>query len=59
MASKQHIDAMYYLYRELKNLKISLANAEKRPGTIEADKRHIQEKIGIIEYLIDLALKHM
>lgn len=59
MASKQHTDAMYYLYKELKNHKISLANAENRPGTLEADIRNIKEKIEVIEYLIDIAMKHM
>lgn len=59
MATKQHTDAMYYLYKELKSLKISLANAEKRPGTLEADIKNIKEKIDVIEYLIDIAMKHM
>lgn len=59
MATKQHTDAMYYLFKELKSAKISLENAENRPGTIEADKRNIKEKIAVIEYLIDIAMKHM
>lgn len=59
MATKQHVDAMYYLYGELKSAKISLANAEKRPGVLEADIRNIKAKIDTLEYLIDLAIKNM
>ena len=59
MATKQHVDAMYYLFKELKSAKISLEHAENRPGTLEADIRNIKEKIEVIEYLIDMAMKHM
>lgn len=59
MATKQHVDAMYYLYGELKSAKISLAHAEKRPGTLEADLRNIKNKIETLEYLIDMAIKHI
>ena len=59
MATKQHVDAMYYLFKELKSAKISLEYAEKRPGTLEADIRNIKAKIDTLEYLIDMALKHM
>ena len=59
MATKQHVDAMYYLYGELKSAKISLAHAERRPGVLEAEIRNIKAKIETLEYLIDMALKHM
>lgn len=59
MATKQHVDAMYYLYGELKSAKISLAHAEKRPNVLEADIRNIKAKIDTLEYLIDLAIKYM
>lgn len=59
MATEQHVDAMYYLYGELKSAKISLANAEKRPGVLESEIRNIKTKIETLEYLIDMAIKHM
>lgn len=59
MATKQHVDAMYYLYGELKSAKIALAHAEKRPGALEAEIKNIKNKIETLEYLIDMAIKHM
>ncbi|MBR5786232.1 MAG: hypothetical protein IKY41_06035 [Clostridia bacterium] len=59
MATKQHVDAMYYLYGELKSAKISLAHAEKRPGVLESEIKNIKTKIETLEYLIDMAIKHM
>lgn len=59
MATKQHVDAMYYLFGELKSAKISLEHAERRPGTLEADIRNLKSKIATLEYLIDMAQKHM
>lgn len=46
-----------YLYKELKRLKISLANAEMRPNITTEELQNIENKIFIVDYLIGITLK--
>lgn len=45
------------LYRRQKRLKISLGNAERRPGVTQEELSNIQRKLDIIDYLIVLVNK--
>lgn len=49
--------ALTYLYKELKRLKISLANAEMRPNITTEELQNIENKIFIVDYLIGITLK--
>lgn len=49
--------ALTYLYKELKRLKISLANAEIRPNITTEELQNIENKIFIVDYLIGITLK--
>lgn len=49
--------ALTYLYKELKRLKISLANAEMRPNITAEELQNIENKIFIVDYLIGITLK--
>lgn len=51
------LDALAYLYKELKMHKIALANAEKRPNVPEEQIKNIEKKIAAVDYLIGLAQK--
>lgn len=49
--------SLTYLYKELKRLKISLANAEMRPNITTEELQNIENKIFIVDYLIGITQK--
>lgn len=51
------LDALTYLYKELKKFKITLANAEELPNVPEEQIKNIEKKIAAVDYLIGLAHK--
>lgn len=51
------LDALTYLYKELKFHKIALANAQKRPNVPEEQIKNIENKIATVDYLIGITLK--
>ena len=57
MSDSIKLDALAYLYKELKKFKISLANAEKHPNVPEEQIKNIEKKIAAVDYLIGLAQK--
>ena len=48
--------ALEYLYRELKRAKISLGQAENRPGVTIEELETLRNKILVLDYLTPLVL---
>lgn len=48
--------AQKYLYKELKRAKISLGQAENRPGVIQEELDNLKRKIAVLDWLTPFAL---
>ena len=59
MPDSIHLTALELLYRELKRLKISLSNAEKRANVTTDELDNIRSKIDAVDYLIGLVHKEL
>jgi hypothetical protein len=49
--------ALDYLYREMKKAKISLGQAEARPGVTSQELENLQNKIDVFDWLTTLVNK--
>lgn len=48
--------ALHYLYKQLKNAKISLGQAENRNNNME-ERMNLQSKIDILDWVIGVVIK--
>lgn len=49
--------ALYYLYKNQKNAKLSLARAEEKPRHRHEEISELENKLEVIDWLIGLAIK--
>lgn len=49
--------ALDYLYREMKKAKISLGQAETRPGVTSQELENLQNKVDVFDWLTTLVNK--
>lgn len=54
--NKQY-QSLEWLYKQLKQKRIALGNAERKPNTTESEINNIQSAIDTIEWIIALVLK--
>ena len=50
-------EALRFLYKQLREAKISLGRAENRPGVKQEELDNLERKIAVIDWLIPLAIK--
>lgn len=48
--------AITYLYKQLKDTRISLGHAERRPGVTDEELDNLRGRIGVIEWLTGVVL---
>ena len=50
-------DALRFLYKHLREAKISLGNAENRPGVKRDELENLQRKIDMLDWMIPLVIR--
>lgn len=50
-------DALRFLYKHLREAKISLGRAENRPGVKREEMENLQRKIDMLDWIIPLVIR--
>ena len=49
--------SLRFLYKQLKDAKLALGNAENRPGVKQEELNNLQRKIEMLDWMIPLVIK--
>ena len=57
MTTNHQLEALNFLYKTLRDARIALGHAERRPGVKQEELDNLQRKIDVIDWIIPLVIK--